>query len=1602
MKRILIGIVLLLLTLSLWAQSPHGEGFTMDCALCHTADSWTVNMDSMRFDHNSTSFALTGQHRLTDCKSCHTELVFSTAKTDCISCHNDMHSMTVGDACARCHHTDNWLVDRIPELHEENGFPLILNHSGLNCIACHGDVGALRFERIGNDCISCHAKDYEATISPNHLAGGFSKNCLECHDITTIGWRTDKVNHDFFPLTLGHDIKDCKRCHVTDNYSDASPDCKTCHANDFIQSKQPAHERLNFPMDCASCHTTDVGWKPAKFDIHDNYYELRGAHALIKEDCAKCHTAGYDNAPNTCFGCHEAKYNATENPNHIQSQFSKDCSTCHTEDAWTPSTFDHDGKYFPIYSGKHEGEWNACVDCHKDPADYGLFTCITCHTNPETDDKHKSVSNYFYRDQACLGCHPTGDADNVFDHNNTAFPLTGAHQETYCIDCHANGYAGTPTDCVACHNKDYDKTTNPEHKKLNLSTDCASCHTTDPEWKPARFDNHDDFFVLEGAHAAIAMECVKCHNGDYTNTPNECVGCHRQDYDDATNPNHATAKFSTDCVMCHTQSEWRPSTFDHDGENFPIYSGEHEGEWSSCTDCHTDPNNISVFSCTNCHKNPKMDEEHRKVKGYVYNNPACLGCHPTGDKDNIFDHDNTAFPLTGVHQTTECTACHTNGGFEGLTTGCVDCHQKDYDASLNPSHNKLRLSKDCASCHNTDPDWAPARFDVHNDYYLLEGAHAGIATDCAKCHNGDYTTTPNECVGCHRDAYDGAKNPDHARVKFSTDCEMCHTQSEWKPSTFDHDGQFFPIYSGKHEGEWSACTDCHTDANNIMVVSCTNCHKNPDTDEEHKKVKGYIYSDAACLGCHPTGDGDDVFDHDMTAFPLTGEHQNTECFACHTNGNFEGLSGACVGCHQKDYDASINPSHTKLNLSTDCAGCHTTDAGWAPATFEVHNDFYELNGAHADIATDCAKCHNGDYVNNPKLCVDCHRDKYDATTNPVHETAGFSTECQKCHTETAWTPADFDHDAEFFPIYSGTHKDEWNECVDCHTDPMNYAVFTCVTCHEKKETGEQHEMIGGYIYKSIDCLDCHPMGEKGSGINHDDTDFPLVGSHMMVDCRQCHEKRMYKDTPKECYKCHKKQYDESTNPDHQKLNLETDCLICHTMDPDWQPAMFPQHEDYWEFTGAHVDVSEECEKCHHGDYNKTPKDCNGCHQSNYDASTNPNHKNLGLSHTCDNCHTTEPGWKPATFDVHDDYYELTGAHIDVKDNCAECHHGDYNNTPTECKGCHQSNYDNTTNPNHVNLGLSNACDDCHTTEPGWKPATFDVHDDYYPLTGAHQDIKDNCADCHNGDYNNTPNQCSGCHQNDYDNTTNPDHVNLGLSTACDDCHTTEPGWKPATFDVHDNYYPLTGAHLDIKDNCADCHNGDYNNTPNQCSGCHQSDYDNTTNPSHTNLGLSTTCDECHTTAPNWKPATFDIHDDYWELKGKHKDVQDCYDCHQGDYNNTPTECYGCHQSDYNNADDPDHSGEGYPTTCEDCHAEDGWEPSSFDHDAQYFPIYSGKHDDEWNVCADCHLGGNFNSFSCIDCHEHDDQAEVDDDHDGVSGYSYNSDACYSCHPEGKE
>lgn len=769
--------------------------------------------------------------------------------------------LTIG--CADCHHPDGWKMveGRFTFTHKQTGFPLLGQHNALSCKDCHA---SLVFDEADQSCISCHTDVHQQTTGPD---------CARCHneeswlvpDMTALHRLTR------FPLTGAHYAADCRDCHQSNSsllFEPLPVDCFSCHQQDYLNAKVPDHVANNYSTNCVDCHNINaVSWSGA--GINHAFFPLQESHNI---DCAQCHIQGqpYNSISQECSSCHLTDYQQAVNPNHSSVGFPTQCNECHDlNPGWRPASFsNHDNQFFPVYSGKHKGEWESCTDCHTISNDFSQFSCIGCHEHNQQDmnEEHSDVSGYAYDSRACFECHPSGDGDKVFDHNTTSFPLTGAHNTIICADCHTSGYSGTSTACQSCHRQHYNDAANPSHTQLGLSQDCAECHTTNPDWQPATFAQHDNYFVLRGAHQRIASNCFDCHEGNYVNSPNSCFGCHASAYDQTTNPPHQQAQFSTNCEECHSEQAWTPATFDHDQQYFPIYSANHAGEWQSCAECHTTPENYAIFSCIDCHEHnqPDSESQHAGISGYTYASDACYACHPTGDGDDAFDHNQTTFPLTGAHNTVSCAECHTSG-YTGTSTICADCHTTHYNQSVNPNHLALNIPQACADCHSTQPGWSPASFGIHNNYYLLEGAHQFIANDCVQCHNGNYNSTPNTCFGCHEQDYNLTNNPPHASAQFPTECLSCHTQSAWTPSTFNHDALYFPIYSGEHQREWNLCTDCHTNPNNYAVFSCIDCHEHNQADmaDEHDDVSGYVWNSNACLECHPNGEGDKKINHRM-------------------------------------------------------------------------------------------------------------------------------------------------------------------------------------------------------------------------------------------------------------------------------------------------------------------------------------------------------------------------------------------------------------------------------------------------------------------------------------------------------------------------------------------------------------------------------------------------------------------------------------------------------------------------------------------------------------------------------------------------------------------
>jgi hypothetical protein len=665
-----------------------------------------------------------------------------------------------------------------------NRFPLTGAHAAVDCDACHKGGATGQFQTLSTECYSCHQSDYAATTNPNHAASKFSVTCQTCHSTDT--WLNASFDHNStgFPLTGMHTVppRQCADCHVNNNYNLTATACVDCHLKDFQGTSNPNHVAGNFPQNCAQCHTT-AGWSPATFDHSTVNFPLTGAHTVPPRQCTDCHVNNnYNLSTNACVSCHLKDYRNTTNPNHAQEGFAQTCDTCHNTSAWQPATFNHAASGFPL-TGAHTVPPRQCTDCHVNN-NYTITNtaCVSCHQNDYntalTPVNHVAASF----PTTCQQCHDTVQwTDGTFNHASTGFNLTGSHTvpPRACTDCHVNNsYSLNSTLCISCHQNDFNNATTPV-PHTGFPTTCEMCHDTNL-WTDATFNHNNTPFPLSGSHTVPPRQCTDCHtNNNYTTLPTTCVGCHQTDYNNATTPvNHVAASFPTTCATCHDTVQWTDGVFNHASTGFTL-TGAHTVPPRLCTDCHVNNNySLNSTACVTCHL--------KDYNGTTNPNHATAGfpqqcdlCHDTTVwTDATFNHNNTAFPLTGSHTVPprQCTDCHVNGNYTTLPTTCIGCHQTDYNNTTNPGHaaQPQFFPTTCQNCHNTTA-WTGASFN-HTQYTQFPTSHGNANGVCSTCHTNSNNYSVFQCTGCH--GGNNAANFHHDNVPGyvynSVNCYQCH------------------------------------------------------------------------------------------------------------------------------------------------------------------------------------------------------------------------------------------------------------------------------------------------------------------------------------------------------------------------------------------------------------------------------------------------------------------------------------------------------------------------------------------------------------------------------------------------------------------------------------------------------------------------------------------------------------------------------------------------------------------------------------------------------------------------------------------------------------
>jgi hypothetical protein len=716
-----------------------------------------------------------------------------------------------------------------------------------------------------------------------------------------------------------------------------------------------------------------------------------------------------------------------------------------------------------------------CVQCHSKP----IFTnvgknCQDCHT-----DIHQRKMG-----TDCAQCHTVQGwniaVQQVKNHQNR-FPLLGAHAAVQCEDCHKSAavgqYQGLSTACNSCHMRDFQQAKSPDHVAGQFPQTCDSCHSFD-SWLGATV-NHSAppiNFPLTNGHANVP--CLNCHVGSNFNlkiAATDCgnAGCHLTTWQQTTNPKHSAAATVfpvAACSTCHNTVSWLTANFDHATTGFPL-TNSHQmapaGKVTACTDCHLNNNynlQISPTDCGNsgCHLTTwqQTNNPTHSAAGTPFAAANCSTCHnPTLWTNVVFNHAATGWALTGSHQlapagkVVACTDCHkgNNYTFTAANTDCYGCHQTAWNSTPSfggavPNHISAGFpstASACATCHPIT-QWADGKFDHTAFGFPLTNSHALVANGgkvpgCTSCHiNSNYNLqiAPTDCANsqCHLTTWQQTNNPVHssAGAPFAAaNCSTCHNTITWTTAIFDHATTGWAL-TGSHQlapaGKVVACTDCHVGNNYTFTAAntdCLGCHQTAwqSTTTIGGSVPNHItagFSTSMCSTCHDTvlwTDG--RFDHSTTGFPLQGPHMLPPRTT--VTGAIGPMVNACTDCH-------LGGNYTAGYPTTDCYGCHQS------------------------------------YFTNAQ--------NYGATV-PNHVAASYPTTCAACHTTyvtTAWLGAVFNHTYFRIPHHGSV-------CSDCHLNPTNYLIFSCINCHTQPtahQPGMSHPSVGGrYVYGATTCYACH-------------------------------------------------------------------------------------------------------------------------------------------------------------------------------------------------------------------------------------------------------------------------------------------------------------------------------------------------------------------------------------------------------------------------------------------------------------------------------------------------------------------------------------------------
>lgn len=446
----------------------------------------------------------------------------------------------------------------------------------------------------------------------------------------------------------------------------------------------------------------------------------------------------------------------------------------------------------------------------------------------------------------------------------------------------------------------------------------------------------------------------------------------------------------------------------------------------------------------------------------------------------------------------------------------------------------------------------------------------------------------------------------------------------------------------------------------------------------------------------------------------------------------------------------------------------------------------------------------------------------------------------------------------------------FRSCTQCHGGWFSSMSESCLQCHidideQVQATTGLHGSVGNK--KALRCALCHSE-HKGSNFalvnqlsflhagiqsredfDHSVVDFAMVGRHLELDCRKCHENadvdllpeggRRFLGLNQDCAKCHEDAHDG---------RMRLGCTSCHGQQ-SFNQLHSEGHDKYLSLVGGHAGV--DCLICHLDNEAHSldalgsgkeisQRACPDCHDSPHQESFIAGVAQLAASTpkaSCASCHKVEHvSFADAGEDVTPKQHAASGFKLDEphdQASCEDCHASDIETFAArfpgrgqdDCVECHADPHGGQFDQGpFAKIG----CLACHDRRE-FMPHAFGIEEHArasFELTGQH--AENDCNECHKlpatsvesstavrlpaADrprvFRGTPSDCARCHGDAHVGFFDKFAAELGETRhgACAACHlTTKFAELPEGGFNHSKWtgFPILGAHAQIE--CDRCH-----------------------------------------------------------------------------------------------------------------------------------------------------------------------------------------------------